>query len=79
MSYKKFSTTLSFLFFTLLLVVAPFINMAQATQEGIEMADVMRSNGKFYMVVGVLGIIFVGIIITLLVLERRIKRLEQKA
>jgi hypothetical protein len=41
------------------------------------MADAMFSNGKIYVVVVVLAIIFAGIIGFLVFLERKIKRLER--
>lgn len=43
----------------------------------VKMDDLMWSNGKIYVVVLVLSTIFIGIIITLIVLERRIKKLEK--
>jgi CcmD family protein len=43
----------------------------------VEMADTMRSNGKIYVVVAVLTIIFLGIILYILRLEKRIKQLEK--
>lgn len=61
-----FSTVLAFLF------------MAGArAQSGIEMADRMRSNGKIYVVVAVIGIIFLGITAYLISLDRRIGKLEK--
>jgi len=44
-----------------------------------DMADVMRSNGKIYVVVIVLATIFAGIITFLVRLERKITRLEKKS
>lgn len=43
----------------------------------VPMAGVMRSNGKIYVVVAVLVIIFIGILLFLLSLERKIRRLEK--
>ncbi len=43
----------------------------------VEMADTMRSNGKIFVVVAVLTIIFLGIIFYLVRLEKRIKQLEK--
>lgn len=43
----------------------------------VEMADVMRSNGKIYVVIGVLSIIFLSILIFLMLIERRLKALEK--
>lgn len=57
----------------LLSCLCPFISTAQQRPE---MADILRSNGKIYIVVLVICTIFVGIIITLFYLERRIKKLE---
>ena len=43
-----------------------------------EMADVMRSNGKIYVVVTVLATIFAGIFAYLVYLDRKITRLEKE-
>ena len=42
------------------------------------MDDFMRSTGKIYVVVGVLLIIFIGILAFLFRLEQKIKHLEKK-
>ncbi|MEI6523773.1 MAG: CcmD family protein [Bacteroidota bacterium] len=52
--------------------------MAQENNATIEMADVMRSNGKIYVVVGVILIIFFGIVTYLVVLNKKINNLEAK-
>jgi len=57
----------------LFIFLAPFSIFAS----DVEMADVMRSNGKIYVVIGVLSIIFLGILIFLLLIERRLKALER--
>lgn len=46
-------------------------------QNTVEMADGMRQSGKIYVVVGVIVIIFIGIILFLLSLEKRLKKLEK--
>ena len=43
-----------------------------------EMADVMRSNGKIYVVVAVMLTIFAGIIIYLVRLDNKLTKLEKK-
>ena len=43
-----------------------------------EMADTMRSNGKIYVVVVVLATIFAGIFTYLVILDRKIGRLEKE-
>jgi len=42
-----------------------------------EMADTMRSNGKIYVVVTVLATIFAGLFVYLIILDRRITKLEK--
>ncbi|WKZ59793.1 MAG: CcmD family protein [Cyclobacteriaceae bacterium] len=42
----------------------------------VEMADTMRSEGKIYVVVGIVLIVLAGLIIYLFMLDRRVKKLE---
>jgi CcmD family protein len=44
----------------------------------VEMADAMRSNGKIYVVVGVIAIVFTGIVIYLISIDRKVSGLEKK-
>jgi CcmD family protein len=50
--------------------------MAQE-KEGISMADEMRGNGKIYVVVAVLLVIFAGIVVYLIRLDRKMSKLEK--
>lgn len=43
-----------------------------------EMADTMRSNGKIYVVVVVLATIFAGIFTYLVILDRKISKIEKE-
>ncbi len=43
-----------------------------------EMADTMRSEGKIYVVVAILLIIFAGLIVYLVMLDRKLTRIEKK-
>jgi len=43
------------------------------------MADEMRSNGKIYVVVAVLVTIFIGIVIYLVRLDKKISKLEKES
>ncbi len=45
---------------------------------GIEMADKLREDGKIWVVVGVIVLIFIGIITYLIRLDRKISRLEKQ-
>jgi len=58
----------------LLFVFAPVWVMAQP----IEMADTLRSEGKIYVVVAILLVIFAGLIGYLFLLDRKITRIEKK-
>lgn len=58
----------------LLLALMPFLSLAQE----VEMADTMRSNGKIYVVVGVIAIIFVGLLVYMVMLDRRLSKLEKE-
>ena len=49
-----------------------------AQDEPVTMADKLRSNGKIYVVVAVILIIFAGIIIYLIRLDRKISKLEKE-
>lgn len=67
-------TKLPLLLFVFMLSLAMQVN----AQSEIEMADVMRSNGKIYVVVAVAGIVMFGILIYLVMLDRKISTLEKK-
>ncbi|MBX2934928.1 MAG: hypothetical protein KF825_11830 [Ferruginibacter sp.] len=52
------------------------ISFAQGTSQP-DMADVMRSNGKIYVVVAVCLTILIGLFIYVFLLDRKITRLEK--
>ena len=47
-------------------------------QDTVEMADTMRSNGKIYVVVAVAAIVMIGILIYLVILDKKISSIEKK-
>jgi CcmD family protein len=49
-----------------------------AIAQPVEMADTMRSEGKIYVVVAILMVIFVGLIGYLILLDRKITQIEKK-
>ncbi|TCK85361.1 CcmD family protein [Albibacterium bauzanense] len=64
----------------LLIIMSCFnflVTFAQS-DNGVEMATGLRSSGKIYVVVIVLLIIFIGFIIYLFTIDRRIGKLEKK-
>ena len=60
-------------------LLANFLVHAQDSlqKEKPQMADVMRSNGKIYVVVAVLMIILAGLFVYLISLDRKLSRLEK--
>ena len=55
-----------------------FISVAQPSNSGPEMADTFRSEGKIYVVIAVLSIIFICIISYLVYIDIKLKKLEKK-
>ncbi len=60
-------------YFFLLMTISMIANAQHA-----EMADVMRSNGKIYVVVGIILIVLTGLVTYLFLLDRKITKLENK-
>jgi CcmD family protein len=50
----------------------------QVTRSAVEMADIFRAEGKIYVVLTVLGIIFGGLLAYLIYLDKKINRLEKR-
>tara|TARA_R110001592_G_C13118470_1_gene745622 strand:+ start:853 stop:1101 length:249 start_codon:yes stop_codon:yes gene_type:complete len=73
---KKFLTVL-FLCFSLA-SVAQEITKDSYTDQTVEMADTMRSNGKIYVVVAVIMILFVGFSIYTISVDKKISKLEKE-
>lgn len=65
--------TLSFL----LLLMLAFIPVFAQQANDVEMADVLRSSGKIYVVITTIAIVFIGLAIYLFSIDRRLKRLEK--
>lgn len=64
------------LYFLLLLMLAFNPVFAQQAND-VEMADVLRSSGKIYVVVTIIAVVFVGLAIYLFSIDRRLKKLEK--
>ena len=67
---------MKYFFSILLLLCNATIGLSQ-TSPSPEMADVMRANGKIYVVVGTLLIILIGVIYYLVSLDKKISKLEK--
>jgi len=62
------------------LITILLISVAGFSQgsDQIEMADKLFQSGKIYVVVAVLSIIFIGIVVYLIMLDRKISKLEKE-
>ncbi len=76
-SINKFVQRLSALFAALFL---PLYSIAQqGYAKETEMADVLYQNGRIYLVVFVMAIIFAGIILYLVRIEKKLNKLEKNS
>jgi hypothetical protein len=68
MHFKKIVSLLTLIFISL-------IGFAQ--DKKVEMADIMRSNGRIYVVVAVVLAILIGLIFYMIRIDRKVTRLEK--
>ena len=61
----------------LLFVSSLLLSVKGFSQEKVEMADGMRSNGKIYVVVAVCLVILIGLFVYVAGLDRKIRKLEK--
>lgn len=64
------------LILSLLLLMSFTVVFAQAENK-VEMADILRSSGKIYVVVATIAVVFIGIVLFLINIDRKITRLEK--
>lgn len=66
----------------ILILVSLFISLVSSAQEtivdGPQMADAFRADGKIYIVISVIAIIFLSIVVFLIAIERKLKKLENQ-
>lgn len=61
---------------TILAIAFALVSLIANAQAEVEMADGMRSQGKIYVVVGIILIILTGLVVYLVTLDRKVKKLE---
>ena len=61
--------------FLLMLISFPIILSAQ--DYNVEMADLMRENGKIYVVIAVISVILIGFLFALINVDRKVRQLEK--
>ncbi len=76
-SSHRFSFFVSRLRLFILMMVLSIASTAQ-TQQPVEMADTMRSNGKIYIVVAVCLTILIGLFVYVFSIDRKISKLEKE-
>ena len=62
-----------------LLATLLVLSLTSNAQQQVEMADTMRSNGKIYVVVGVILVVLAGLFVYLFSLDKKVSRLEKGA
>ena len=63
---------------TFTFIAALLVSFVAQAQDTPAMADLMRENGKIYVVVAVLAIIFAGIIVYLISIDRKANKLDSE-
>jgi hypothetical protein len=53
------------------------VTAADYSNNEVEMADLMRSEGKIYVLVGVIVLIFIGLLTYVIQTDRRVSKLEK--
>ena len=65
-------------FTVLLLLILSFATAFAQQSQSVEMADVLRSSGKIYVVVVTIVIIFAGLAFYLFSIDKRLKKIEKE-
>lgn len=64
--------------FSLILFLITFTTAFAQSADDVEMADVLRSSGKIYVVILTIVIVFIGLAIYLFSIDRRLKKIENE-
>lgn len=64
--------------YALLFISLIYFSALYAQERQVEMADELRSSGKIYVVVAVLTAIFLGIVIYLVAIDKKVGKLEKE-
>jgi CcmD family protein len=66
------------IFVTLISLLAFTLPVLAQTTTDVEMADAMRSNGKIFVVIAVICILFAFLFIYLISIDRKVSKLEKE-
>ena len=64
--------------FSFLFLLSAFFASAQDNISAPQMADALRNDGKIWVVITVISIIFISLVIFLILLERKLNKLEKQ-
>ena len=64
--------------FSIIMTILFISQVFAQVSDKVEMADVLRSSGKIYVVVAVASVIFIGLALYLFSIDRRLKKVEGK-
>ena len=64
--------------FTITITILFISQVFAQVSEKVEMADVLRSSGKIYVVVAVASVIFIGLALYLFSIDSRLKKIEKR-
>lgn len=78
-NHMKKLLTIALLIFSLSALAQEKIPVTESdyTNNSVEMADTMRADGKIYVLVGIIAIVFAGITVYLISTDRKISKLEK--
>lgn len=76
LKHQKLKTNMKKILFSLILMLATIQLFAQ--DNGVEMADKLRSDGKIYVVVACIVIILLGLLAYLFSIDKRLKKIEKE-
>ena len=62
----------------LLTAVFAMLNLFAFAQEPVKMADAFRADGKIYVVVAIILVVLVGLIVYLVLIDRKIGKIEKQ-
>lgn len=63
---------------SLVFLLSALFSSAQEEVSGPQMADSFRSDGKIYIVITVIAMVFIALVIFLIALERKVSKLEKQ-
>ena len=75
---KKFSIVFTILSIIQFMGIMPFLIAQSSGDQAIEMADTFRSEGKIYVVVLVVAIVFTGLIFYAVNTDRKLAKVEKE-